>query len=296
MTVTLRHTINDMAYTKLANSILTSTIWMEDDQTRIVWLTLLAMVDKNGEVQASIPGLANIARVPVDSCRTALSKFLSPDPDSRTRDDEGRRIEEIRGGWLIINHAYYRQLATDEDRRTKAAIRQQNSRDRKSRNAQSHALVTLPSRQIPHTDTDTDTKKKRKKPAPSEPIIFPENLRGEEFQKAWEAWKADRKDRKKPMTRRAEELALADCSAWGPDAAINAIKTSIIRGYTGLFNSNTPINGGKNAAIGPSKFLERWTETDPPMASQFAEYENYVAHFQGWAKHFKKDIRPAPQP
>ena len=35
-----------MSYTKLANSSLTSTIWMEDDQTRIVWLALMAMADK----------------------------------------------------------------------------------------------------------------------------------------------------------------------------------------------------------------------------------------------------------
>lgn len=123
-----------MSYTKLANSILTSTIWMEPDHTRLVWLTLLAMADRNGEVQASIPGLANVARVPVESCRAAIQCFLSPDPDSRTKDDEGRRVEEIQGGWLILNHAEYRNLSSDDDRREKAAIRQQRFRDRQKRN------------------------------------------------------------------------------------------------------------------------------------------------------------------
>lgn len=82
-------------YTKLFNSIVTSTIWTEDDKTRIVWITMLAIADKNGEVQGSIPGLARIAGVAVDDCRIAIGKFLSPDLDSRTKDDEGRRIEEI---------------------------------------------------------------------------------------------------------------------------------------------------------------------------------------------------------
>lgn len=107
---------------------------MEDDHTRIVWLTLLAMSDKNGEIQASIPGLANIARVPVESCDAAITKFLSPDPYSRTKDDEGRRIEEIQGGWVLLNHGSYRDLASDTDRKAKHAERQARYRDRQKRN------------------------------------------------------------------------------------------------------------------------------------------------------------------
>lgn len=144
-------------YTKLANSILTSTIWMESDQTRIVWLTLLAMADKNGEVQASIPGLANVARVPVEACRKAIEIFQQPDPDSRTKVDDGRRIEEIRGGWHILNHSYYRDLGSDEDRKKKAAERQRRYRERHKRNAKSVTACDK-SPQFSHTDTDTNTR------------------------------------------------------------------------------------------------------------------------------------------
>ena len=156
-----------MSYTKLANSILTSTIWMEDDQTRIVWLTLLAMADKNGEVQASIPGLANVARVSVESCHAAIDKFLAPDPYSRTKDDEGRRIEEIRGGWSLINHAEYRNLASDDDRKMKAAERQRRHRERYKRN--SGVTACDKSRQNPQADTDTDTDTEEKKKEPRSP-------------------------------------------------------------------------------------------------------------------------------
>ena len=152
-----------MAYTKLFNSIVTSTIWSEDDQTRIVWITMLALADKNGEVQGSVPGLARIAGVSVDACRAAIGKFLSPDPDSRTRDDEGRRIEEIDGGWHLINHRKYREMASDADRAEKAAIRQARHREKLKRNVTpesrlSHAPVTAESRQNSQADTDTDTK------------------------------------------------------------------------------------------------------------------------------------------
>ena len=41
-------------FTKLFNTIVTSTIWQEDDKTRIVWITMLAIADASGIVGASI--------------------------------------------------------------------------------------------------------------------------------------------------------------------------------------------------------------------------------------------------
>jgi hypothetical protein len=141
-----------MAYTKLFTSIITSTIWAEDDATRIVWITLLALADKNGEVQGSVPGIARMAAVSIESCRAAFVKFMSPDPDSRTKDDEGRRVEEIEGGWVLLNHRKYREMASGEDRKAQDAIRQQRARDKRARN--SHALVTHQSPQICQAEAD----------------------------------------------------------------------------------------------------------------------------------------------
>lgn len=121
-----------MAYTKLFHSIVTSTIWMESDQTRIVWITMLALSNRHGEVQASVPGLARIAGVSEPDCQTALTAFLSPDLHSRTKTFEGRRITEIEGGWELINHAKYRHMASREDARQKNAERQHRFRERKS--------------------------------------------------------------------------------------------------------------------------------------------------------------------
>lgn len=144
-----------MSYTKLFSSIITSTIWTEDDRTRIIWITMLALADKNGEVQASIPGLAQISGTDTPSVETALAKFLAPDEYSRTPDDQGRRVEPIPGGWLILNHGKYRQMATDEDRKEKAAERQKRFRDRQKRNAS----VTPPLRQIPQAEAEAEAKK-----------------------------------------------------------------------------------------------------------------------------------------
>ena len=124
-----------MSYTKLFDSIITSTIWTEDDKTRIVWITMLALADKNGEVQASIPGLARVAGVSISAAEIAIGKFLSPDKYSRTPDDEGRRIEAIDGGWYLLNHAKYREMASREDSQEKNRDRQRRFREKDERNA-----------------------------------------------------------------------------------------------------------------------------------------------------------------
>jgi hypothetical protein len=138
-----------MSYTKLFSSIVTSTIWTEDDKTRIVWITMLALADKNGEVQASIPGLARIAGVSVSDCETAIGKFLSPDPYSRTTDDEGRRIEPIEGGWVLINHAKYREMASRDEQREAETKRKRRYREQLKRNGKLSEVVPDLSQNVP---------------------------------------------------------------------------------------------------------------------------------------------------
>lgn len=131
-------------FTKLFSSITASTIWCEPDRTRLVWITMLAMADPQGNVWASIPGLANSARVPVEDCRTAIDTFLSPDRDSRTPDHEGRRIEPVAGGWRLLNYAYFRELKNEEA--IKASKREYMRRYRKAQKSMvinsKHVTVT----------------------------------------------------------------------------------------------------------------------------------------------------------
>jgi len=155
-----------VSYVKLHKEILTSSIWGEDPHTRLVWVTMLVLADWNGEVKASIPGLARIACVPLEACQAAIQKFMGPDPYSRTKDDEGRRVEEIEGGWAILNFDKYRILASREDAREQAAERKRRQREREARNGRTpvtpghgvsrpvtprHAEVTV---QADITDTD----------------------------------------------------------------------------------------------------------------------------------------------
>jgi hypothetical protein len=150
-------------YTKLFNSIVTSTIWTEDDKTRIVWITMLAICDQNGEVQASIPGLARLSGVSVADAEMAIGKLLSPDKHSRTPDNEGRRIVPIDGGWELLNHAKYRRMASLEDRKEATAKRVKRHRARNANVTPCNAPVTLlPDKAEAEAEAEADTKANHK--------------------------------------------------------------------------------------------------------------------------------------
>ena len=121
------------SFTKLFQSILDSTIWLEDSDTRVVWVTMLAMADRHGFVAAAVPGLARRAGVSLVATESALSKFLSPDPYSRSKEHDGRRIEEGDGGWYLLNYSKYREKFDEDERRERDAVRKRASRDVRTR-------------------------------------------------------------------------------------------------------------------------------------------------------------------
>lgn len=97
-------------YVKIYGSILGSSVWAEAPSTRIVWITMLALADANGHVEASVGGLARFANVSPRQCAAALEILSAPDPDSKSPAFEGRRIEKAERGWTILNYKTYREM------------------------------------------------------------------------------------------------------------------------------------------------------------------------------------------
>lgn len=128
--------------------------------TRIVWLTFLAVMDENGFAQfAAIGNVASRARVSLDEAREAVRVLEGPDPESSDQDNEGRRIERIPGGWVVLNAGKHRELIT-------RAIVQEQTRERvrrfRERKRSSNAPVTTSD-----TDTDTESESEEERRAPS---------------------------------------------------------------------------------------------------------------------------------
>lgn len=164
------------SWNKLLSSITDSSVWVYDDQTRIVWITMIAMADRHGFVKAAIPGLANRARVSVEAAERALEIFKAPDPYSRCKDYDGRRIEDAPGGYLLLSHARIREMRSDEATRER---KRRWWRENRGKGAKLDVFLDDPDPNRPHlphaeAEAEADSKKeppcgvsppsKRKKP------------------------------------------------------------------------------------------------------------------------------------
>jgi hypothetical protein len=145
-------------YNRLFTKILDSSIWLEDHATRLVWITLLASKDQDHFAKFSAIGnLSRRAGVTDQECRVAVAKFEAPDPDSGDPDNDGRRIERVPGGWIVLNGSKYDDLATAADAREQTRERVKRHRERNAPVTVCNAPVTVCNEKVTPSDTTTTT-------------------------------------------------------------------------------------------------------------------------------------------
>jgi hypothetical protein len=186
-------------YNKLFAKILDSSIWLESTTTRIVWLTFLAAMDESGFVQfASVPNVALRARVPLPAAEKAIACLEGPDANSADPDHEGRRIEKVPGGWVVLNAEKYRDLVTRAIQQAQTRARVAKHRANKRGNAPVTADHVTCNAPVTPSETETDTEREkdqknavRKERAPSADFAFawaayPRKTGKGAAEKAWE--------------------------------------------------------------------------------------------------------------
>lgn len=231
-------------YNKLFTKILDSTIWLEPDATRLVWITFLAMMDEDGHVPlSSIGNVASRARVSIEDATQAIYTLEAPDKQDTSQEHEGRRIEKVPGGWVVLNAARYREIVSREESRRLNRDRQSRYRE-KQRNAavtHSNAAVTHSNARVTQSEavseayTESKEKRKSKGRAFALPDWIPED--------AWKAWLEIRPKVKAPNTPRALDLAvkeLAKLKDRGQDPRA-VLEQSTLRGWRGLFEVKTSV-------------------------------------------------------
>ncbi len=98
-----------MTYFQVDRGLFSSSTWLTGSpEERCLWLWLLGNRDDQGVVHHRELAIADGAKLPRDVVDAALKKFAAPDPDSRTRENEGRRIARTEDGFIrILNHELY---------------------------------------------------------------------------------------------------------------------------------------------------------------------------------------------
>ena len=244
-------------YNKLFQKILDSSVWLESNETRIVWITLLAAMDEEGYAPfASTANLAHRARINPDQAALAVARLEAPDEVAPDQDHEGRRIERVPGGWMVLNAKAYRDTVTREE--AKRVVRERVARHRaKKKGNACNANVIFGNASVTQSDTDTDT-------APSSPSAsgeqgggmltqngnamvlpqtppgdrfeVPESLRVPAFLAEWDKWLEIKNPRgSQARSKRvmfAEQLLFL--AKLGTPRAAETVNYSIRQGYRGL--------------------------------------------------------------
>jgi len=177
-------------YAKVFSQIFDSSL-AENYLNRLVFEDLLVLADKDGIVDMTPEAIARRTNVPLDIVKTALGELSLPDPKSRTRVEEGRRIvlldDHRDWGWQIVNFKAYHGLRNEEGRREYMRRYQQQRRKQLSTpvNTRKHPLA--------HTDTYPDTypyADKKDNTPPTKPAGVPIEDNSEQIINTWNAMAA----------------------------------------------------------------------------------------------------------
>jgi len=90
-------------------------------QALVTFQQLIILADKNGVVDMTAESVSRRTTIPLEIILEGIAALEQPDADSRTPALDGRRIvrlSETRSwGWQIVNHAHYRAIRSQEERR-----------------------------------------------------------------------------------------------------------------------------------------------------------------------------------
>lgn len=146
---------------KIFSSIYDGTL-ADNWQALITFQQMIVLCDQDGVLDMTPEAISRRTGIPLEHIKAGIAVLESPDLQSRTKGEEGRRIVPIddRGwGWLIVNHQKYRDLRNSQDRREymreymKGYREQKKSKQESLHNVNSKQLLT----QLANTDTEADT-------------------------------------------------------------------------------------------------------------------------------------------
>jgi hypothetical protein len=105
------------------SKLITSSLWDEPPEVRLVFMAFLAISDWDGFVD--IPNeraLARVMNLEIDYLERALSVLTRPDKGSRTPDREGIRVFRDGTGWRVVNYEKYREFRSSAQEATRLRV------------------------------------------------------------------------------------------------------------------------------------------------------------------------------
>ena len=189
----------------------------------VTFQQMIVLCDSNGHIDMTPPAISRRTGIPLDIIEEGIEFLILPDKYSRSTAHEGKRIIPIDDdrpwGWIIVNHQYYRDLASREDKKEKDRVRIAQKREQAKKEkelqtvdsndvSQDVAECSAESQMSPMQDTNTYTLKDMSK----------KELLDDSFGIFWNGYPRKEGKKKaeaafKKLSKKKQELAIKDSSS-----------------------------------------------------------------------------------
>lgn len=147
-------------YGKFFASAFTGSMFGSGPEVFSTWAYVIANTRRDSHVELNIRLMAVAIGCSEDSVKKAIAFLCNPDPGSRSKELEGKRLLKV-GEYLyeVVNHQKYREIRNEDDRREYFRQKKAESRARKDgvkafvKNGQSKSIVST------HADAEEEAEK-----------------------------------------------------------------------------------------------------------------------------------------
>lgn len=271
-------------YCKLFASLYQGTLRGRSNEI-LVFTNLLAHCDREGHVDKHFRAIAEEVGISIDDVRAAIQVLESPDPESRSPENDGSRLVRMDGhrawGWRIVNYTKYRAIKDEDDRREQNRRAQAEWRAKQADLKNPKPVSSVSNSKQPSSDVITDKQRKPKSAhadADADALfhIAPTHTAKPVWseQKGWENVENLRSDFGRAFPGCNFELQLSKADAWLKANPTKSHRSNWRRFITGWFSRCQDRGGdGKGATTNAAPKAEKRL-LDPNMfaewASQFA--------------------------
>jgi hypothetical protein len=131
----------------------------------VTFQQMIVLADVEGVVDMTPDAISRETTIPIEIIKKGIEALEKPDPESRSPEEEGRRIVRLREtstwGWRLVNYQYYRNLKREEDRRE--YHRQYYHDKRKPKTQQKAQLLNKISTRSTYAEAEADAYKNSEK-------------------------------------------------------------------------------------------------------------------------------------
>jgi hypothetical protein len=153
-------------YGKIFGTIYSGTLYGQW-QAIVTFQQMIVLCDSDGMIDMTPPAIAATTSIPLDIIEKGIEILLQPDKYSRSPAEEGRRIVLIDPsrpwGWKIVNHEFYKNLASRDDKkkadRDRIAAKRSAAKTIENKDVAGSRAASPEVANVAHTDTDTDTER-----------------------------------------------------------------------------------------------------------------------------------------